>query len=51
MRIKPITRKIRHWWFGKKIRWVTLFLERHKLYPVNLDKELLEVWKRNAKEK
>lgn len=37
------------WKFQRKLRKVALFIEKHNLYPVNLNKELLEVWKRNDK--
>lgn len=40
-----IYRDIRIWWFNKKLSMVAKFIEKHKLYPVNLDNELLKVWK------
>ena len=44
--MKKIIRDLRWWWFHKKLRWVAKFIENHALYPVNLNKDLLEVWKR-----
>ncbi len=38
-------RKLRYRWFNYKLRLVSMFIEKHKLYPVVLDKDLLEVWK------
>jgi len=39
-------RNLRWWWFHKKLYWVARFIEKHKLYPVDLNKQLLEIWKR-----
>lgn len=40
------------WWsFHSKLKNVAIFIEKHKLYPVNLNKELLETWKGNANSK
>lgn len=41
-----IKRRIRWWLFHKKLNLIARFIEKHYLYPVNLDKDLLEVWKR-----
>jgi len=38
--------RIRGFFFKRKLRNVALFIEKHKLYPVRLDKELLEIWKK-----
>jgi hypothetical protein len=46
--MKKFIGKLRYWWFNKKLFWVAKFIENHKLFPVNLDKELLEVWKRDG---
>ncbi len=42
-------RKWRWWWFHVKLNIVAMFIEKHRLYPVELNKELLEVWKRREK--
>lgn len=39
-------RNIYSWWYHYKLRKVAQFIENHHLYPVNLNKDLLEVWKR-----
>lgn len=39
-------RDLLYWNYHRKLRKVSKFIEKHKLYPVNLDKDLLEVWKR-----
>lgn len=44
--MKIIIKRFRWWIFHKKLNLVAKFIENHKLYPVNLDKNLLEVWKR-----
>lgn len=42
-----IERDFRWWLFHVKLRWIARFIEKHKLYTVTLDKELLQVWKKN----
>lgn len=45
-KLHAIECRIRGWFFRRKLRKVAHFIEEHNLYPVNLNKELLEVWKR-----
>ena len=45
-KLHAIELRIRGYFFKKKLRKVAMFIEKHLLYPVNLNKELLEVWKR-----
>lgn len=34
------------WWnYHRRLKNTALFIEKHQLFPVNLDKNLLEVWK------
>lgn len=43
---KSMELKIRSYFFKRKLKKVALFIQKHKLYPVTLNKELLEIWKR-----
>lgn len=45
-KLHSIECKIRSYFFYRKLRKVAMFIELHELYPVKLDKDLLEVWKR-----
>jgi len=45
-RLHGIHCRIRGFFFKRKLRKTALFIEKHKLYPVNLNKELLEIWKK-----
>jgi len=37
--------KIRGYFFRKRLKKVAEFIEKYSLYPVYLDKDLLQVWK------
>jgi len=39
--------RIRHYFFNRKLKKFALFIEKHKLYPVTLNEELLEIWKKS----
>jgi hypothetical protein len=41
-----LLRKLRWWYFNRKLKRTALFIEKHNLYPVQLNKELLVVWKK-----
>lgn len=45
-KIHALELRIRNYFFKRKLRRVALFIENHKLYPVTLNKELLEIWKK-----
>lgn len=45
-RLHAIDCRIRGFLFKRKLRKTAIFIEKHKLYPVNLDKELLNIWKK-----
>lgn len=45
-RLHGIELRIRNYFFKKKLRKFATFIEKHKLYPVNLNKDLLYIWKK-----
>lgn len=47
-KVHAIELRIRGYFFSRKLKKSAIFLEKKKLYPVMLDKELLEVWKNNG---
>ncbi len=47
-KLHAIECRIRGYFFHKKLRKVAEFIEKYKLYPVKLDKHLLEVWKKHG---
>lgn len=44
-------RSFLRWNYYRKLKNVAKFIEKHYLYPVNLSKELLEVWKGHSQVK
>jgi hypothetical protein len=47
-KIHAIECRIHGYFFARKLKKTALFIEKHKLYPVMLNKDLLEVWKNNG---
>jgi len=43
-KIHALELRIRYYFFKRKLRRVSRFIKKHKLYPVSLNKELLSVW-------
>lgn len=43
-------RDLRYWWFHKKLSIVAKFIRKHRIYPVNLNENLLNVWENKKNE-
>lgn len=44
-------RDLLYWNYHRKLRNVAEFIEKHKLYPVTLNENLINVWKSNSQRK
>jgi len=44
-KLHAIECRIRGYFFKKKLKKISKFIERHKLFPVMLDENILDIWK------
>lgn len=45
-KLHAVELKIRGYFFKRKLRKIAVFIKKHNLYPVHMDRDLLDIWMR-----